>query len=1051
MYNIIVLSDSAITSIAAEFMIAEEDACDYLNDRPSGELCWDSPRMDDEKSGLWFRLFTAGLQLNGKEDSRVSGHIYVYSVARKPDTAQYLRQIEKAEPLEGDWRFMDVADAGGMMRRMPYDYLEPIRLQAKERLAAEITQNDFSAYYERYWLSHDRYTDVLLEEVERLKHDSLAEITQAKLFEDGTLCLCLEQNKKVYKAGDRVSAQRDEQTKRAKTIGTVLECVPQYNELFIAPEDNISVETVDTLIGMELFINDIGTRTQVNRQKDALVRLHSKRSTNTLLHEFFPTVERLSEEIPDYREVLSKYYHTTLTQGQKNAINGALNAPNLFLIQGPPGTGKTTVIAEIIRQLTAQNEKILLSAEANLAVDNVLTRIGDEPGIQAIRIGDEEKVKLNCGKYLLHKRADHLIQDIKCKCNEYGRIENLLLSDRPAFNTQRAKIISDVAKYKEYALWLNCHNDAKATLQQRELDAEGCEKRLDTARRKIAQFVLRCDSDVGYSSRVAIYKRAITIEDTIGKPFEEIRVFLLRCREKGLKLLPSIKEKKDELKYLTDEANSLDSVKNNNLTAIIEIERRSASLISELKTLDAVKRSIMQFLPAEIATSTQSAYKYCLLTLALIEEMEHDTCLDNEYIEYKEIANLERELPETEEDAAIARRALAEIKEVIAGLETKIHSYLQCASVTKPADCESLEREISQYNWIEQNTSRISVIGAIRSQWLERLNQRGNAEIFEDAYITVANVVCATCSKIADSRNEVFASMDYDCVIIDEAAKLTAMALLVPMVRGKKIILVGDHKQLPPFIEDKILTDLESSLTEDGYTGNLNDITESPFKMIFDQELFKQKTMLDTQFRMHPSISKYISECFYEGQLKDAPNVIGKEHGLDEWLPGATNVYWIDTPDTALHEMSGTSRRNQYEAEIIIKVLKKIDSQLKESRDIGIIAPYTAQRSLINKLLGATSFQMLEDIEVDTVDAFQGREKRIIIFSLVSNGPDGTSAGFMRVPSRMNVAFSRAEELLIIVGNRSFARRVGRMRGFKDGQNLWGMLDMNAKRITSIV
>lgn len=311
-----------------------------------------------------------------------------------------------------------------------------------------------------------------------------------------------------------------------------------------------------------------------------------------------------------------------------------------------------------------------------------------------------------------------------------------------------------------------------------------------------------------------------------------------------------------------------------------------------------------------------------------------------------------------------------------------------------------------------------SKVEALCKEWQKRVTQ-GEGLLRES--IEDATLVGATCLGIAGLSDAI--ESEFDWVIIDEAGKATPPEILVPICLGRKIVLVGDHKQLPPVVDEALLKlqkkeqmnlqreDLELSLFE-YLERNLNE---------------NCKSVLNEQYRMNPVIGDLISNLFYEGKL------ISKTSKEEKTIP--IKIYqnkplvWLST---ALRldrkeEPIADSFRNTCEAKIIFEQLLKIDEELGElklKKETAIIAGYRSQRDKIIRLYESKYKDKLHNmkIEINTVDAFQGRETDIVFYSVVRSNENG-NLGFLKDVRRLNVAFSRAKELLVVVGDHQCAQR----------------------------
>jgi len=283
----------------------------------------------------------------------------------------------------------------------------------------------------------------------------------------------------------------------------------------------------------------------------------------------------------------------------------------------------------------------------------------------------------------------------------------------------------------------------------------------------------------------------------------------------------------------------------------------------------------------------------------------------------------------------------------------------------------------------------------IRKEWMKATEYIETKEEIEKIYMRKTNAVFATCSGIASQDRGGFAEMEYDYVIIDEAAKCNMMDILIPMVRGRKLILVGDHKQLYPMLETE---ELKEELGKEQIKEMKEHIL---FKWLYEEIVPKEyKIMLNRQYRMQKNISEFISENFYEGGL-----ICEKESETPLALS------WIDC-ENSREEKRGTSFINVPEAETVMKLAVKLDGEYTQGISVGIICIYKAQADYINGLLKAVTFKNIH-VECSTVDAFQGREKHTIIFNTVRSA---RVSDFMRDENRVNVAVSRAQEYCYVAG-----------------------------------
>lgn len=356
--------------------------------------------------------------------------------------------------------------------------------------------------------------------------------------------------------------------------------------------------------------------------------------------------------------------------------------------------------------------------------------------------------------------------------------------------------------------------------------------------------------------------------------------------------------------------------------------------------------------------------------------------------------------------------------------------------------------------WVDRIANKVSNdprYSSAVSAWKSELatKDKHSRTEFCSLYKKNVNLVAATCSICGssifmESYNDMFggnehSDMFYDIVIMDEASKATPLEMAVPLVLGKKIIVIGDHKQLPPMMdEDTIDTALEKMGRKD--LAEKLQKAESQFKRLFESAAKVRKTIvatLDTQYRMHEQIMNTIKQ-FYEEELAatgglkcgitdtmDIPDLTNKGsrwHGitLDPILQPGTHALWIDvnTPETYLSP--GYKNEGELKAvDLVLKALQQADgyhrfmeSQTRpEDKELGIITFYSAQSRELKKRYKGMNYRM------DVVDRFQGMERNIVIVSTVRSNPKN-NIGFAKEIERINVAFSRARRLLIVVGNK---------------------------------
>lgn len=308
-----------------------------------------------------------------------------------------------------------------------------------------------------------------------------------------------------------------------------------------------------------------------------------------------------------------------------------------------------------------------------------------------------------------------------------------------------------------------------------------------------------------------------------------------------------------------------------------------------------------------------------------------------------------------------------------------------------------------------------------------------------------ANVYAATCNinpkKLSIMQDEKETPIIFDVVIVDEVSKMNAIEMLLPMQRAKRLILVGDQHQLPPIFKEGIqkeeITEM-LNISDEMFERYKNLIEYSKFTQFFEIFPDSAKSRLTTQFRMHPHIMEFINHFYNDKRLQcGLPNPDdSRAHEFGElYGMGHRHILWIDSStsreDAPEHS---TSKRNMQEAEVIRKIIKDMASVYKahktkhnlaqsKRKEIGVISFYGAQVGELRNIRKDKDYSKDLDIDISTVDDFQGKEKDVIIVSLVRTDKGISRNRFIKDYRRVNVAFSRARQLLIVIAcNEAFDR-----------------------------
>jgi len=263
-----------------------------------------------------------------------------------------------------------------------------------------------------------------------------------------------------------------------------------------------------------------------------------------------------------------------------------------------------------------------------------------------------------------------------------------------------------------------------------------------------------------------------------------------------------------------------------------------------------------------------------------------------------------------------------------------------------------------------------------------------------------AQIVCATLTGL---NEDLLGDRVFDLAVIDEAAQSTEPPCWIPVLRSRRLVLAGDHCQLPPTI-------ISAEAKRQGFQISL-------MERLIQQHGETIARRLTMQYRMHAEIMQFSSDEFYRGELTAAESVRG--HRLTD-LPQVietpltqTAVRFFDTAGSHCeehNEADGTSIENPGEADFVVAQVQELIDSGVLANEIGVITPYSAQARLLRGLIADAN------VEIDTVDGFQGREKEAIVISLVRSNLKG-EIGFLGDTRRMNVALTRARRKLILFGD----------------------------------
>ena len=432
-----------------------------------------------------------------------------------------------------------------------------------------------------------------------------------------------------------------------------------------------------------------------------------------------------------------------------------------------------------------------------------------------------------------------------------------------------------------------------------------------------------------------------------------------------------------------------------------------------------------------------------------LDKVDVSDIIKKREISQNDINKIKSDIEETRNQLRSKKETLLKLREKYGIEATSANDIIEYIKLQKDKNIELLnEQSFTRNNWektIRSFKKRLDDVDSFKY----------DQEHYQQIYINACNVVGISCTdnmrNLSDNGYN-----DFDVVIIDEVSKATPPELLIPLMKARKAILVGDHRQLPPMFkeheesykeitinQDSIPEEIRDLLTQENFRRFKKMVTSSLFKDYFEQADEGIKHSLLVQYRMHTDIMDIINR-FYEQRLScgnsEAIEKLEKNHNLTiKGIDGSTfikpeiHAYWIDSSSTPnnkpIYEIrpnNSTSNYNILEKYIVIELLKKIADAYKEQgynknnqKTVGVISFYQMQvneiRETFRNAKKTYDFSAI-NVDINTVDRFQGKEKNIIITSLVRNNEKGRASKHVVAFERINVAFSRAQELLFIVG-----------------------------------
>lgn len=766
-----------------------------------------------------------------------------------------------------------------------------------------------------------------------------------------------------------------------------------------------------------------------------------------------------------------RFYLQNLNDGQKEAIRKALSSNGMFLLQGPPGTGKTQVIAELTAQFVTEGKKVLIASENNKAVDNAFSRLPKIPVVRPMRIlsqNAKNKENPHAMSALLKNFYENIINSLDTEISKYdyaqkyeSEMEEHISSlnqrlDSIRATEQRIKGLQESINRVESELnakWntlerqrTSCVFDHQKIEELRDLKKQITSFEDEEFLNALSDRVLKeCDVDLrNYEYRKILRSIYNLNSDEISEEYD--------LYEKNKPLFELFKKKNKEgisSNEIIEINKEISKYEQEHSVGIADFKMMSLFLnVLSKKSVRMIKDIIAEETDLRLSEKDQAIRK--------LKEESPDIALTESNVERLKAERENLLQDPTRKDLDLQKSEFFNTVNKIFGDLKIIRSFKkeEDAISILEEEKERISREMKSDN--KKLSERIDAYRKI-SKYLESDGLvEADSDIYNPDLLECVNVIGMTCSanikfdnEFEDDQKIDLSELNIDVVIIDEVSKIPFIELLQPILYGKTVVLVGDHKQLPPMYPgkidkeemDKYDSDIINPDLEKKYRGMFED--RSFFEELFDKTPESNRVMLTTQYRMHRAIMN-IDNVFYGGKLELGCRDDQKQHYLN--IDGAhgkkiiserNHVLFVDCKGNENQESGSTSFINREEAEVVNKLLELIDKNCRYDRNgrklgyefnkrhderlsVGVISTYADQARLIKRMKNRKyrSFNDSGDEKfgIKSVDDFQGDERDIIILSLVRTDK---RARFLQDYRRINVAISRARRLLIIVGNKS--------------------------------
>ena len=685
---------------------------------------------------------------------------------------------------------------------------------------------------------------------------------------------------------------------------------------------SIQDEVEETMAG-ELYADgyiatsQIGDFALLRRLKGAVNNLVMGKAASQGLDQWLFDINKA--RTPQEIKKISTWQNSDINEKQKEAVEKILSVPDVCLIQGPPGTGKTTVIAEAIYQLVIRNKRVLVASQANLAVDNALERLISNPKIRAIRLGSAKKIDSSVSNItegnVLESFYDSIVQYVDGNfVSKWNQIDARLQGGEVDYHRFQ-NVDGEVDALKKI-------DDREQKISQ--IDARGnsneefeLQNKLRTEKISLIMLQSYCQGNTKDLELMLDKEGIIKIWNVIQPILKSLQNTGLWLTHVGVDVddLDSavrINRTNDNLKYIITGARNditlLDRLKvsadfGGNTKELEELKIQEALLTEEmmnnpttevLEKWKNVKKKIADFNSAGVGLTDAELKQFDMDVLSTMSDDQKRKYIEDvlekalpfintlfhrlEEVVQELLKSISDQQVAFEEDRQSQELQKQELSKEIAdfqqeiGLKYKIrdavlHKYKATPDNLLEKIAQVYEQAKRQYRTSIERDDWEEIFRGLEN-WVQDIpDYQQEKDIYLKDFINGCNVVGVSCTENAKTLTE-NGFDDFDVVIIDEVSKATPPELLIPMLRGRNIVLVGDHRQLPPLFNEHEKTYLEMAEQQEDMEDVIVPLTMEDFNKYKDMvtaSLFERYIILE------PAVQPEEGNALQELSIDDLP------------------------------------------------------------------------------------------------------------------------------------------------------------------------------------